>query len=141
MRENEDMRTLFTVMLLATLPLASLPARAAEKKTQLQIHVTNTEGKPVGNASVIVKFTEDQAIKILKSKKSWELRTSQEGMAKMPEIPQGKVRIQVIAKNYQTFGDVFDIHEEEKTVEIVLNPPQQQYSAHGPNDPTVGAHK
>ena len=135
------MQKLFTVLLLATLALASLPSRAAEKKTQLQIHVTNTEGKPVGNASVIVKFVEDQPIKILKSKKSWELRSSQEGMVKMPEIPQGKVRIQVIAKNYQTFGDTFDIHEDEKTVEIVLNTPQQQYSAHGPNDPTVGAHK
>ena len=135
------MRKLFTVLLLATLTTVLPPVRAAEKKTQLQIHITNTEGKPVGNASVIVKFAEDQPIKILKSKKSWELRTSQEGMAKIPEIPQGKVRIQVIAKNYQTFGDTFDVHEEEKTIEIVLNPPQSQYSAHGPNDPTVGAHK
>ena len=134
------MSKLFTILLAAMLPAASLSVYAADK-TQLQIHVTNTEGKPVGNASVIVKFTDDQLIKIIKSKKSWELRTSQEGMARIPEIPQGKVRIQVIAKNYQTFGDTFDIREAEKTVEIVLNPPQQQYSVHGPNDPTVGAHK
>jgi hypothetical protein len=134
------MSKLFTILLVALLPLAS-PVACAADKTKLQIHVTNSEGKPVGNASVIVKFTDDQLIRIIKSKKSWELRTSQEGMARIPEIPQGKVRIQVIAKNYQTFGDTFDIREEEKTVEIVLNPPQQQYSAHGPNDPTVGAHK
>jgi len=36
----------------------------------------------------------------------------------------------VIAKGYQTFGQIFDITEPEKTVPITLNPPQQQYSAH-----------
>jgi hypothetical protein len=36
----------------------------------------------------------------------------------------------VIAKGYQTFGEVYDITDEEKTVNITLNPPQQQYSAH-----------
>ena len=39
----------------------------------------------------------------------WEVRTNQEGIAKVPALPQGKVRIQVIAKNYQTFGETFDI--------------------------------
>jgi hypothetical protein len=36
----------------------------------------------------------------------------------------------VIAKNYQTFGDNFDVDEDQKTVEIKLKPPQAQYSAH-----------
>jgi hypothetical protein len=38
--------------------------------------------------------------------------------------------IQIIAKDYQTFGQVFDIDEENKTVDIALNAPQPQYSAH-----------
>jgi hypothetical protein len=133
------MKKLFACALLVLLPFAGTPVHAAEK-TRLQIHVTNQEGKPVGNASVIVKFMVPN-LGVLKAKKSWELRTSQEGMARIPEIPEGKVLIQVIAKNYQTFGDTFDVKEAERTVDIVLNPPQQQYSAHGPNDPTIGAHK
>ena len=52
------------------------------------------------------------------------------GEAKVPEIPQGEIRIQVIAKGFQTFGQIFDVTEEEKTIEIKLNPPQQQYSSH-----------
>jgi hypothetical protein len=48
----------------------------------------------------------------------------------VPEIPQGKIRIQVIAKGYQTFGQVFDVTQEEITIPITLNPPQQQYTAH-----------
>ncbi|MBV8844696.1 MAG: carboxypeptidase regulatory-like domain-containing protein [Bryobacterales bacterium] len=133
------MKKLFASVLLALLPVGALPARA-EKKTKLEIHVTNQEGKPVGNASVIVKFV-NSSLGVLKTKKSWELRTSQEGMARIPDIPRGKVQIQVIAKNYQTFGDTFDVKEEERTIDIVLNLPQQQYSAHGPNDPTAGGHK
>jgi hypothetical protein len=34
------------------------------------------------------------------------------------------------AKNYQTFGDNFGGDQEQKTIEITLNPPQPQYSAH-----------
>jgi hypothetical protein len=49
---------------------------------------------------------------------------------KIPPIPQGKILIQVIAKNYQTFGQTFDIDETEKTIDVRLNPPQSQYSAH-----------
>ena len=57
-------------------------------------------------------------------------RTGQEGTVKIPTIPQGQILIQIIAKNYQTFGQTFDIADAEKTIDIKLNPPQSQYSAH-----------
>jgi len=100
--------------------------------TRLRVDVQTKSGKPIDRASVIVKFVEGRsAIKLGKKIiKNWEIRTNQEGIAKLPAIPQGKVKIQVIAKGYQTFGDVFEIDEEEKTVEIKLNPPQAQYSSH-----------
>ena|ERR1051326_1762255 len=123
------MYKLFAASCVAMLCLLMVPGRAADK-TRLAIHVTNREGKPVGNASVVVKFVAGRSIKLTKIRKSWELRTSQEGMARIPEIPQGKILVQVIAKNYQTFGETFDVQEEERTVEVQLNPPQSQYSAH-----------
>ena len=46
------------------------------------------------------------------------------------EESQGKIRIQIIAKGYQTFGQIYDVTEDEKKIEITLNPPQQQYTAH-----------
>jgi len=101
--------------------------------TRLQIHVTNERGKPVDRASVIVKFLSGRPLKTLGLKKarlSWELKSSQEGMAKIPGIPKGKILIQIIAKNYQTFGDTFEIDEDERVVDIVLKDPQAQYSAH-----------
>ena len=117
------LKLLPVLFLLATLPLA------AAEKTKLEIKVINDLGKPVGNASVIVKFVSGRSVILTKIRTTWELRTSQEGTVKIPEIPQGQIRIQVIAKNYQTFGQMFNITEPEKTVEIHLQPPQPQYSA------------
>ena len=70
-------------------------------------------------------------VKLGKAKSTqYELRTNQEGVAHFPPIPHGKIRVQVIDKRYQTWGDVFDVSEEQKTLEVKLNPPQSQYSAH-----------
>jgi hypothetical protein len=100
--------------------------------TKLKIDVRTLGDKPVDRASVIVQFVEGRSIIKLgkKIQTRWEVRSNQEGMAKIPAIPQGKIRIQVIAKGFQTFGQVFDVAEEEKTLQIKLNPPQPQYSAH-----------
>jgi hypothetical protein len=112
---------------------ALLPAFAADShKTSLTIVVTNQHGKPIEDASVVVKFVEGRSIVKMgaKEREAWELRSSQEGIVKVPAIPQGKILIQVIAKYYQTFGQTFDVEEPEKTIEIKLNPPQAQYTAH-----------
>jgi hypothetical protein len=121
------------LLLLLALVLPVGPAMADDDLTRLQIHVTNARGKPVDRASVIVKFVNGRSLKALGLKKarlSWELKSSQEGMAKIPGIPKGKILIQIIAKNYQTFGDTYDVDEDERVVEIVLKDPQAQFSAH-----------
>ena len=110
--------------------LTALATLSAADKTRLSVKVTNEAGRPVDRAAVIITFVQGRSIKLTKIRKTWELRTSQEGMARIPEIPQGKIRVQVNAKNYQTFGDTFDIQEDERTIEIKLKPPQAQYSAH-----------
>jgi len=99
---------------------------------RLTVQVHSFAGKPIDRAAVIVKFVEGRSVVKLgkKNMTQWELRTNQQGLAKIPTVPQGKLRVQVIAKGYQTFGKVFDVNQEEQTIEIKLNPPQQQYSAH-----------
>jgi len=100
--------------------------------TTLTISVKSQSGKPVENASVIVKFLKSHSIKKLgkRTRTEWEMRTNQEGTVKIPPIPQGTILVQVIAKNFQTFGQNFDVDDDEKTLDITLNPPQPQYSAH-----------
>ena len=123
------MRCILLSMALCLIPMLGL---AGPPMTKLTIEVTDQAGKPVDRASVIVRFVKGHDVmKLGKSiKKNWEMRTSQEGRVTIPPIPQGTILIQVIAKNYQTFGDNFDVDEPQKTITIKLNPPQAQYSAH-----------
>jgi hypothetical protein len=105
---------------------------SADDTTQLKVEVKTLGDKPIERASVIVDFVEGRSIVKMgkKNMTHWEIRTNQEGVAKLPSMPQGKVRVQVIAKSYQTFGQVYELDTPEKTLVIKLNPPQQQYSAH-----------
>jgi hypothetical protein len=116
------------------LPILLLLAAAAwaASMTKLNVVVKTQSGRPIDRAAVVVRFVEGHSVvKLGKTiRTTFEMRTNQEGEVKIPSIPQGKIRIQVIAKGYQTFGQIFDITDDEKTVDIALNPPQQQYSAH-----------
>jgi hypothetical protein len=123
-------RTMRGLILLLSLALA-WPVAGADMTT-LTVHVTTQSGKPIDHASVVVKFVQGRS-KVKLGKKirtEYELHTNEDGIAKIPPIPQGTILIQVIAKDYQTFGQNYDVDEEEKTLDIKLNPPQAQYSAH-----------
>ena len=121
-------RTLFLSCLALAVSLLAAPV----PKTTLTIAVKNTSNKPVENASVIVRFIQGHNLAKLGKGNTleWEMHTNQEGSVKIPPIPCGKILVQVSAKNYQTFGQTFDIDEPEKTIDVRLNPPQSQYSAH-----------
>jgi hypothetical protein len=120
----------YRILLAMTVLLA--PLAAEDEMTRLRVDVKTLGGRPIERASVVINFVEGRSVAKLGKKivKHWEIRTNQDGIAKLPAIPQGKIQVQVIAKGYQTFGDTYEIEEEEKTIEIRLNPPQPQYSAH-----------
>ncbi|MFB3778449.1 MAG: carboxypeptidase-like regulatory domain-containing protein [Bryobacteraceae bacterium] len=124
------MRILWAIF--AVLIAFSAPLLAEDDMTVLRVEVKTLGGKPIERASVVVRFVEGRSVAKLgkKIRTTWETRTNMEGVAKIPTLPQGKILIQVIAKGYQTFGQEFEVNEEEKTIEIRLNPPQPQYSVH-----------
>ncbi len=112
--------------------LLCLPLLADPPMTALRVEIKTLKDKPVDRASVVLDFVEGRSIAKLgkKVRTHWETRTNQDGVAKLPPIPQGKVRIQIIAKGYQTYGNVYELNQDEQTVEIKLNPPQAQFSVH-----------
>jgi Carboxypeptidase regulatory-like domain len=120
------------VLSVLTLLILALAAFADVPMTKLTITVKTQSGRPVGQAAVIVRFVKGHSVlKLGKAVRTqWEVRTNQEGQAIIPEIPQGEIRVQVIATGYQTYGDNIDVTETEKAVDIKLNPPQQQYTSH-----------
>jgi len=107
--------------------------------TRIKVEVLSLDDKPVDRAAVVVRCVEGRSLAKLgrRMMTRWELRTNQDGVAKIPQLPQGKIRVQVIAKGYQTFGQDFDVNEEEKTLVVKLNPPQPQYSAHEDSNATT----
>ena len=118
--------------LLLPIALIATALLTPAQTTKLRIEVRNLEDKPVDRANVIVRF-EGRSITKLGGKKlktTWEMKTNQEGVVGIPPIPQGQILVQVIAKGYQTYGEKFEVSEEEKTIEVKLKPPQSQYSAH-----------
>jgi hypothetical protein len=121
--------------LLLALTFAVSLAFAARPTTEIRVKVKDPEGKPVERAAVILDFlaSHREVFKLgRREPKHWEIRTNLEGVAHFPPIPQGTIRVQVIAKGFQTFGKNVDIDEEQKTVEVELHAPQKQYSVYGP---------
>jgi len=119
--------------LLTAVLFCAFAAGPGPPMTKINVQVTTLGGKPIDHADVLIKFVKGRSVVKLGKKMytSWEMRTNQEGLAKVPvTIPQGTILIQVIAKGYQTFGQTFDVDEEEKTIDVKLNSPQEQYSAH-----------
>ena len=117
--------------------LITVAAAGAANKTTLKVVVKNQYDKPVDNAAVILDFLGSHNIAKLgkRNKIHWELRTNLHGVADFPPVPEGTVQLQVITQKYQTYGQKIELAGAEKTVDITLNPPQKQYSAHPPLKP------
>lgn len=87
---------------------------------RLRIEVTGGDAnKPVADASVYVKFAPDHKNRKAKTIEL-NLKTNQEGVARSPEIPQGKTLIQIVAPGWKTYGEWHDVNQSEQTIEIHL---------------------
>jgi hypothetical protein len=108
---------------------ASDPGQDAkrEETTRLTVEVTGgPDNKPIADASVYVKYV--AVAKRAKDKKiELNLKTNQEGIAHSPEIPQGKVLIQIVAPGWKTFGQYYDAQSSEQTIPIHLERPTTKW--------------
>lgn len=84
-------------------------------------------GKPVVNAVVVLHEVNDKG---QQAKGGVELKTDLEGKASYEGVPYGKVRVQVLAHGFQTFGGDYDINQPTVAISISLKRPQTQYSVY-----------
>jgi hypothetical protein len=82
-------------------------------------------GKPVRNAAVILHPVAGSG---KQSRGGVELKTNSEGKTESGGIPYGRLRVQVIAPGFQTFGEDYTIDQPQKELIIRLKRPQGQYS-------------
>lgn len=132
------MRNRFLLPLVLLLGALAPIAIAADDDdmTRITVKVTDESGAPIDRANVRVAFREPRlGLPILKRQTSWEMKTSQEGTVTMPTLQKGKILIQVTAEWHQSFGDTFEVEENERTIEVTLKEPQGQVSAHPPLEP------
>jgi uncharacterized GH25 family protein len=94
---------------------------------KLHIKVLTDSGKPLANASVYVRFNVEGTFLHHDKQAEMNFKTNQDGSVKVPEIPQGKVLIQVIAPGWHTYGKWYDENKTEDTIEIKLVPPPHWY--------------
>jgi hypothetical protein len=100
--------------------------KSSDTTTKLRIHVTAAD-KPVGNASVYVRFPVAGGLLHKDKLAEMNLKTNEDGSVKVPDIPRGKILIQVVAKGWKTYGKWYDIDTDAMTVEIKLEPPARWY--------------
>jgi hypothetical protein len=87
--------------------------------------VKDDNGKPVRNAAVIMHPVDPRG---KQSRGGLELKTDGDGKTSFDGIPYGKLRVQVLATGFQTFGEDYDIEKTKMDFTIKLKRPQGQYS-------------
>ncbi|HEX3156655.1 MAG TPA: carboxypeptidase-like regulatory domain-containing protein [Candidatus Angelobacter sp.] len=87
--------------------------------------IRNSSGKPVKNAEVVIHLIDEHG---KQKQEGLELKTHEDGKAEASGIPYGKVRIQVIAPGFRTYGDDFSIDQPNHEFTIKLEKPAEQLS-------------
>jgi pyruvate/2-oxoglutarate dehydrogenase complex dihydrolipoamide acyltransferase (E2) component len=79
------------------------------------------DGKPLTNAAVIFHMVGDKG--------NMELKSNEDGKAVIDVLNLGStVRLQIIAKGYQTYGDDFKVDKDPVAIEVHMKRPGEQYS-------------
>jgi hypothetical protein len=123
---------LVCVLLLALAAFAEKkPENQSEKKSEdqyaeLSFSVVKADnGKPVRNASIVLHPVDKKG---KQESGGLQLKTDSEGRTSFNSVPYGKLRIQVIARGFQTYGEDFDINQPKHDIVVKLNRPKEQYS-------------
>jgi len=82
-------------------------------------------GKPVRNAAVIMHPVTTHG---KQERGGLELKTDADGKTSFDGIPYGKLRVQVLASGFQTFGEDYDVNQAKMDFTVKLKRPQGQYS-------------
>ncbi len=121
---NKLLSFVLAFLLVATVAFAD-KKKDEEGQSDVKFQVLKADnGKPVRNAAVILHPVDGDGHQ---SRRGSELKTDSEGNTHIA-VPYGKVRIQVIAPGFQTYGEDYVFNEPEKTIVIKLNRPGEQYS-------------
>jgi hypothetical protein len=106
--------------------LASVAALGQDETAVLNFQVLRDyNGKPIRNASVVMHPVQKNG---QQSKGGLQIKTDAEGKASFDGAPYGKLRVQVLASGFQTFGADYDIDKPALEIMVKMKRPAGQYS-------------
>jgi hypothetical protein len=124
-------RVVFVVVVVAmelVLAVAAAATGTEEPSSTLNFVVLKDyNGKPVRNAAVVLHPVNSHG---KQGRGGYELKTDMDGKTTFDGVPYGKLRVQVLAPGFQTFGEDYDIQSPTKEIIVKLKRPQDQYSVY-----------
>jgi hypothetical protein len=87
--------------------------------------IRDYNGKPIRNAGVVMHAVDGKG---RQERGDLELKTDVDGRASFDGIPYGKLRVQVLAQGFQTFGEDYDVAQPSLEITVKLKRPKSQYS-------------
>lgn len=110
----------------AGLLLVPASVRAQDDTALLNFQVIRDyNGKPIRNASVVMHPVQKNGNQ---SKGGLQIKTDADGKASFDGAPYGKLRVQVLAPGFQTFGADYDIDKPTLEITVKMKRPAGQYS-------------
>jgi hypothetical protein len=116
------------VVCLVLTALFPLPSRAQDDEDSALLNflvLKDDNGKPVRNAAVVMHPVNKKG---KQERGGQEIKTDAEGKASFDGVPYGKLRIQVLADGFQTYGGDYDINKPNMNITVKMKRPGEQYS-------------
>jgi hypothetical protein len=126
------------LLLLLTTGLVAKNKKKNDPEILANLHfsvVKDDNGKPVRNASIVLHTVDKDGSQ---SKGGYQLKTNGEGLIDDDGIPYGKLRVQVLAPGFQTFGEDYEINQLDMNIEIRLKRPTNQLSIYDKGGKNAG---
>lgn len=89
--------------------------------------IKEDNGKPVRNAAVIMHPV---SVEGKQENGGMELKTDSDGKCDFDGIPYGRLRVQVLAHGFQTYGEDFNVDKPKFELTVKLKRPQGQFSVY-----------
>ena len=112
-------------LLMLTLCCVGLTAQTMETASISFLVIRDANGRPVRNAGVVMHPVKSSG---RQERGGLELKTDAEGRANYDGIPYGKLRIQVLAQGFQTYGEDYEVDQPKMEITVKLKRPSGQYS-------------
>jgi hypothetical protein len=121
-----ELRSFVVCLLVASVAVLAVAKKKQEPLAKLTFVVIRDENdKPIRNAAVVMHPVDETGNQ---ERGGLELKTDPEGKATYDGVPYGKLRVQVLAPGFQTYGEDYQVTQPSMDITIKLKRPTKQYS-------------